>query len=169
MTSVRRVPVPAFSEFLEAHRAMVHRFLVAAVGPVEADDCFQETFISALRAYPRLQHGEALDRWVLRIATRKALDAHRGRARRPAPSGHAGSLAGDRSAPGGEISAFDPGDPLWAAVRALPPRQRAAVVHRHVLDRTYDDIAAMMGGTAETARANVYQGMRRLREEVTSR
>ena len=49
-------------------------------------------------------------------------------------------------------------------MRALPPRQRVAVVHRHVLDRSYEEIAELMGSTEQTARANVYQGTKRLRE-----
>jgi DNA-directed RNA polymerase specialized sigma24 family protein len=39
-----------------------------------------------------------------------------------------------------------------------------AVVHRHVLDRSYGEIAELMGCSEQTARANVYQGMKRLRE-----
>ena len=57
-----------------------------------------------------------------------------------------------------------PDDELWEAVRALPPRQRVAVVHRHVLDRPYAEIADLMGTSEETARANVYQGTKKLRE-----
>jgi RNA polymerase sigma factor (sigma-70 family) len=53
---------------------------------------------------------------------------------------------------------------LWRAVRALPPRQRAAVVHRFVLDRSYAEIGEAMDSTEETARANVYQAVRKLRE-----
>jgi DNA-directed RNA polymerase specialized sigma24 family protein len=54
---------------------------------------------------------------------------------------------------------------LWGAVRALPDRQREAVVHRFVLDRPYAEIAAAMGGTEDAARANVHQGLKRLRRE----
>ena len=61
------------------------RFLVSSVGASDADDCFQETFISALRAYPRLRANSNLRAWVLTIAHRKALDCHRGRARRALP------------------------------------------------------------------------------------
>ena len=43
----------------------VYRFLMATVGPNEADDCFQETFLAALRAYPDLKHGDNLRAWVL--------------------------------------------------------------------------------------------------------
>jgi RNA polymerase sigma factor (sigma-70 family) len=153
--------VPPFHEFLDANRATVYRFLTVAVGPIEADDCFQETFLSALKAYPRLTDGDRLDRWVLRIASRKAIDHHRGGGRRAVPT--------DRL-PEGALPAAEPSmadDPLWAAVRGLPPRQRVAVVHRHVLDRPYEEIAEMMGTSQNTARANVYQGTKRLRELMT--
>ena len=147
---------------------MVYRFLLVAVGRDEADDCFQETFLAALRAYSRLRSAEHLDRWLLRIATRKAIDAHRGRRRRPLPSAAIEADADRRPTPEDE-SVFDPVDPLWEAVAGLPPLQRVAVVHRHVLDRSYAEIAELMGCSAEAARANVYQGTKRLREEVGER
>jgi RNA polymerase sigma factor (sigma-70 family) len=151
--------VPPFQDFLEANRATVYRFLTVAVGPADADDCFQETFLSALRAYPRVTRGERLDRWILRIASRKAIDHHRSRARSALPTAE----PPERTAP-----AIDPtpDDELWEAVRALPPRQRVAVVHRHVLDRPYPEIAELMGSTEEAARANVSQGIKKLRELI---
>lgn len=142
---------------------MVYRFLVVAVGPDEADDCFQETFLAALRAYPRLRDARHLDRWVLRIASRKVLDAHRARRRRPVPSAEAATLADVVVPDAGFAGATGP---LWTAVDGLPPRQRVAVVHRYVLDRTYREIGQVMGSSEEAARANVYQGMKRLREEL---
>jgi RNA polymerase sigma factor (sigma-70 family) len=161
--------VPPFQEFLERNRVIVYRFLVASVGPGEADDCFQETFLAALRAYPRLRDGENLRGWVLTIATRKAIDASRRRGRRAVPMSP-GDLpeTADAGGParGADVGAADPEDPLWRAVRGLPPRQRAAVVHRYVLDRAYADVAAAMGSSEETARANVSQGLKRLRKEL---
>ena len=77
--------IPPFQTFLEEHRAVVYRFLLASAGPQDADDCFQETFLSALKAYPRLRHSDNLRGWVLAIATRKAIDAGRARSRRPVP------------------------------------------------------------------------------------
>jgi RNA polymerase sigma factor (sigma-70 family) len=155
--------IPPFQAFLEDNRAVVYRFLLAAVGPQDADDCFQETFLSALRAYPRLKDARNLRGWVLAIATRKAVDAGRAKARRPVP------VAELPEAPdvGGDV---EPGlvfDPLWGAVRDLPPRQRVALVHRVLLDRPYEEMAAAMGGSVEAARANVYQALKRLRNEVT--
>ena len=150
-------PVPPFQELVEANRATVYRFLTVAVGPNDADDCFQETFLAALRAYPGVTAGDKLDRWILKIASRKAIDHHRSAGRRAIPTD---------ALPERAVRDDDPvtDDPLWAAVRELPPRQRVAVVHRHVLDRSYEDIAALMECTEATARANVYQGTKRLRE-----
>jgi RNA polymerase sigma factor (sigma-70 family) len=153
-----RPTIPPFQDLLDAQRTVVYRFCRAAVGPGEADDVFQETFLAALRAYPGLRDGEHLDRWLLRIASRKAIDHHRARGRRPVPSDD----LPERSAGAGT----DSDDELWAAVAALPPRQRVAVVHRHVLDRPYAEIAELMDATEETVRANVYQGIKRLRELI---
>ena len=160
-----RAPVPPFGTFLEANRAAVYRFLTVAVGPADADDCFQETFLAALRAYPRLTEGSKLDRWVMTIASRKAIDHHRARGRRAIPVDEVPEPGPARAA-SEPMEPTDVQDPLWVAVRSLPPRQRVAVVHRHVLDRPYDEIAELMGCSEETARANVYQGTKRLRELI---
>jgi RNA polymerase sigma factor (sigma-70 family) len=152
------IPIPPFQDLLNRNRTLVYRLCRAAVGPVDADDVFQETFLAALRAYPRLRDGEHLDRWLLRIASRKAIDHHRARSRRATPSGELPEPA--------TWAPADPDDELWAAVAALPPRQRLAVVHRHVLDRPYSEISELMDATEETVRANVYQGMKKLREMI---
>ena len=79
------VRLPPFQALLDEHRDDVYRFLVASLGRDEADDCFQETFISALRAYPRLRDASNLRSWLFTIAHRKAIDAHRARGRRAVP------------------------------------------------------------------------------------
>lgn len=150
---------PPFQRFLDDHRSDVHRYLLASVGPQLADDCFQETFLSALRAYPRLRDGENLRGWVLTIAARKAVDAHRSAARRPVPVGG----PPDRANP--ELGEHDPA--LWAAVRALPPKQRDAVTLRFVNDLAYREIAAVIGCSEDAARQSVRHGVRKLKEVLT--
>jgi RNA polymerase sigma factor (sigma-70 family) len=157
--------VPPFQVFLEENRKVVYRFLLAQVGPGEADDCFQETFLAALRAYPTLRDASNLRGWVLTIATRKGLDAARRRKRRPVAVPDLAEVA-DLSDGAAEREAFDrvaSQNGLWQAVRDLPARQRAAVVHRFVLDRSYAEVAEAMGSNEETARANVYQAVKKLR------
>lgn len=149
--------IPPFARFLEGHRVEVYRFLSSLVGPDEVDDCFQETFLAALRSYPTLRHGSNLRAWVLQIAHRKALDAHRQRTSRPTTGGVIPET------PVEDGYAPTDGD-LWRAVRSLPPRQRTAVAYRFVSDLGYREIARLMGGSEVAARQNVHEGVRRLRE-----
>lgn len=116
--------------------------------------------MSALRAYPRLRHADHLRAWLYTIAQRKATDAIRRRARRPAQA-----LDGvEPVAP----STPERDDGLWLAVRQLPAKQRVAVVHRFALDLAYAQIGERMGISEEAARQNVSAGLRRLRKEVSA-
>ena len=154
--------LPPFQRLLEEHRTDVYRFLVASVGRQAADDCFQETFLSALRAYPGLRDASNLRGWLFTIATRKALDHWRGERRWPLPV---------EQLPDPVAPEHPDGDPeLWTAVGSLPPMQRAAVIHRYVLDLPYAEIADALGISEEAARANTYEGRRKLRsmQEVTA-
>lgn len=155
--------LPPFQALVDAHAVELHRFLIGSVGPDLAEDCLQETLISALRAYPRLHHADNLRAWLYTIAHRKATDVIRRMLRTP-------SLTGlDGIGPALEPRAAPPemgDDGLWAAVRGLPPKQRAAVVHRYVLDLDYRQIGERMGTSEEAARQNVSAGLRRLRQEV---
>jgi RNA polymerase sigma factor (sigma-70 family) len=147
--------LPPFQRLLEEHRVDVFRFLVAAVGPQEAEDCFQETFLSALRAYPNLRDASNLRAWLFTIATRKTMDHWRASARRPVP---VDAVPERPSPPAGD------GEPeLWRVVAGLPPMQRAALIHRYVLDRPYAEVAQALGCSEEAARANAYEGRRKLR------
>jgi RNA polymerase sigma factor (sigma-70 family) len=153
--------LPPFQRFLDGHRDVVWRFLVSAVGPLEAEDCFQETFIAALRAYPRLRADSNLRAWVLTIAHRKALDAHRGRARRALPVPEPGAVdARAAAAPGARDEA------LWQAVHELPARQRSAVVVRYLADLPHREIAAAIGCSEEAARRSLHEGLTTLRKVV---
>ncbi|MDQ2934240.1 MAG: sigma-70 family RNA polymerase sigma factor [Chloroflexota bacterium] len=153
--------LPPFETLIDAHAAELHRFLVGCVGPTEAEDCLQETLMSALRAYPRIRHGDNLRAWLYTIARRKATDVIRRMARRPTR----------------DLEGVDPvaqpvpepvDDGIWRSVRLLPTKQRDAVVHRFALDLAYAEIGARMGTSEEAARQNVSAGLRRLRREVTS-
>ena len=151
------VRLPPFQVLLDEHRDDVYRFLVASLGRDEADDCFQETFISALRAYPRLRDASNLRSWLFTIAHRKSIDAHRARGRRAVPV----EEVPEQMDSGGLMSNGEP--ELWQAVRRLPPKQRAAVLHRFVNDLAYVDIGQVMGVSEEAARRSVHEGLKKLR------
>ena len=69
--------LPPFQRLLDEHASGLRRFLVGYVGWAEANDCWQETWLAALEAYPGLWHGGNLRGWLFTIARRKALDCLR--------------------------------------------------------------------------------------------
>jgi RNA polymerase sigma factor (sigma-70 family) len=131
--------------------------LRGAVGRGDADDCFQETFLAALRAYPKLRDTSNLRGWLLTIAHRKAIDHHRANGRRPLPVAEAIEVA---------VSDPEPGDGIWEKVGALPPKQRAAVALRYGSDLPHAEIAAALGCSPEAARRSLHEGIKRLRKEL---
>jgi len=154
------VSLPPFQALLDEHGAAVRRFLVAAAGPVDADDCFQETWIAALRAYPDLRHGRELRTWLMRIAQNKAIDSHRARARRPLPVAE----PPERCSPPPGVPVD--GQPVWARVRELPEKQRMAVFLRSAAELPYEEVARALDCSQDAARRNVHEGLKRLREEM---
>lgn len=156
MTAV--TAIPPFERFYVEQRDIVLGFLRRRLGANAAEDAFQETFLRALRAYPRLEHGEHLRAWVLTIAARLVIDS--GRRARPVLS-QLPELAVEDGRP--------PYAQLEHLANGLPPTERAAVVLRYGYDLPYDDIAAALGSSPEAARQAASSGIRRLRaeEEIT--
>ncbi|MET0762893.1 MAG: RNA polymerase sigma factor [Thermoleophilaceae bacterium] len=159
--------LPPFQVLLDEHRVDLYRYLVATAGPVEADDVYQETWIAALRAYPRLRRQDNLRAWLFRIAQNKAIDAHRARGRRALPVADPPEPAGAKS-PRAPTSSLDGEPELWERVRELPPKQRTAVFCRAVLGMPYGELAVLLDSSEEAARRNVHEGLTRLRREWKS-
>jgi RNA polymerase sigma factor (sigma-70 family) len=153
------VYLPPFQCLLDDHGAAVLRFLTSLVGPDDAEDCFQETVIAALTAYPKLRHADNLRAWFFTVARRKAIDDRRARRRRPVAVEHLPESAAPAAR---EV----PDAALWSQVRLLPDRQREAVCLRYVADLPYADVAAAMGCTTEAARQNVSAALARLRKDL---
>jgi RNA polymerase sigma factor (sigma-70 family) len=152
--------LPPFQVLLDRHADDVLAVLRGAVGRGEAEDCFQETFLAALRAYPRLRSGENLRGWLITIAHRKAIDHHRASGRRPLPVAEPADVASEEQEP-------DVGEgEVWTLVRELPPKQRAAVTLRFASDLPHAEIAAALGCSPAAARRSLHEGIKRLREEL---
>ena len=164
MYAVSRTALPPFQTLIDEHRSEVLGFLRAMVGADDADDCFQETFASALRAYPEAD-ARHLRAWVFTIARRKAIDHQRARARRPLPAGEPLAVADGLIATGGRELDGD----VWAHVAALPDKQRAAIALRFVADLRYREIGTALDCKEAAARRSVHDGLRNLRGAVRTK
>jgi len=150
--------LPPFQRLLDDHAADVMGVLRGAVGRADAEDCFQETFLAALRAYPKLDDASNLRAWLLTIAQRKAIDHHRASGRRPVPVAEVVEVAVEDPLP--------TGNGVWELVGGLPPKQRAAVALRYACDLPHSEIAEALGCSPEAARRSLHEGIKRLRKEL---
>jgi RNA polymerase sigma factor (sigma-70 family) len=157
MVTTSRIPLPPFESLVEAHAAAVGAFLRGMIGPDDAEDALQETFVAALRAYPRFD-GANPRAWLLTIARRKAIDERRASARRP------GELA-DPDRVAAPAPAENSDGQLWRSVGALPPKQRAAIVLRFAVDLRYREIGVALDCSEAAARRNVHEGIKSLRDQ----
>lgn len=150
------VAIPPFETFYAEHRSEVLGLLRRKLGHDRADDAFQETFLRALRAYDRLDHGEHLRAWVLTIASRVAIDVYR----RTTATVEVPELAHEDARPAYED--------LGELTDGLPPKERAAVVLRYGYDLTFEQIAAALDSSPDAARQATSTGVRRLRKEKSA-
>ena len=151
--------IPPFERFYGEHCDEVLGYLRRLLGQ-RAEDAWQETFLRALRAYDRLEHGRHLRAWVFTIATRVAMDDLRRKGR--------DTLSIDEAAEpvaNGELDR-----PAYRQLEhlagELPPTERAAVVLRYGFDLPYAEIGAALGSSEEAARAAASSGVRRLRRNL---
>jgi RNA polymerase sigma factor (sigma-70 family) len=153
---MQTVAIPPFERFYEEYRAEVLRLLRRKLGADRAEDAFQETFLRALRAYPRLDHGEHLRAWVLTIAQNVAVDT----LRRARPTGE----LPDKGAKDAEPAYAE----LAELTDGLGAKERAAVVLRYGYDLSYEQIASALGSSPDAARQAASTGVRRIRRRITS-
>lgn len=146
--------LPPFHTLVDAHgdELLVHARRLT--DPVRAEDVVQETLLRALRAYPRLRHGDHLRAWLYRIATNVAMDHHR-RGRREV-------LAADAA----EHVAAEPdvADDFEAVIAGLTDTVQVTLRLRFVEDLEYEAIAARLGCSAPAARRRVSSALQTLRE-----
>ena len=157
MTEPQRV---RFADLMERHEREIHRFAFRMVGHLDdAQDVLQDTFLAAFRAFGRLSEGANHRAWLYRIALRKALNHRRAAGSRPTVPLEATAEA-EAPAPSGATGRRED---LDTALGRLSARQRGAVLMRQYEGLSYDEVAKALCCSEETARAHVYQAMKKLR------
>jgi RNA polymerase sigma factor (sigma-70 family) len=140
------------------HGPVVMRVCRALLGPHDAQDAWSETFLAALRSYPELRPDSNVRGWLVTIAYRKAIDQTRRASRAPAPTGNVPDIASEDDLPADDDAR------LRAALDALPPKQRGAVIYRYLADLPYAEVAALLESSEAAARRSAADGIATLRK-----
>jgi RNA polymerase sigma factor (sigma-70 family) len=152
---VRRAP---FEAIVAKHGPTVLRVCRAVLGPPAAEDAWSETFLSAMQAYPELRLDSNVEAWLVTIAHRKAIDQLRAESRRAVPTGDLPEKPSEDGVPGSWESE------LWAALEALPLKQRETLAYHYLAGLPYAEVAEVLGGSPEAARRAAADGIAALRK-----
>jgi RNA polymerase sigma-70 factor, ECF subfamily len=156
----------AFEALVEHFGAQMYRLASAIVGPDDARDVAQETFIAAWRDLPRLRDPDRFEPWLRRITVNRSRNALRGRQRRPALSlDQAGP--GDYLAEAGDFrEAAHARQALDGAFAGLSAEQRAVIVLHYGADLSIGEVAESVGVAVGTAKSRLNAALRCLRAAV---
>ena len=163
---VRDMTGDPFETIVAAHHAEIHRYLVRATSRSgDADDLSQETFVRAYKAYRTLPPDANVRAWLFAIATNLSRNHYRaeGRRRQAMAGVAAGASELSPSWPEGEAIANQASARIDRLVAGLPFKQRAAFTMRKVHELDYDAIGQSLDCSAESARAHVFQALRKIR------
>jgi RNA polymerase sigma-70 factor (ECF subfamily) len=160
--------VARFEEFVGRHEREIYRFARRMTAdPEDAADVLQETFLKAFRAFRKLPPDANHRAWLYRIAGRVAIDlARKKKTRKTTSLDVVVDFADGDGDPETQAGARRLAESLARVVRSLSQRQRIALVQRKYEGLSYEEIAATLGCTQQTARAHVYQAMAKLRRKI---
>lgn len=158
-------PKPDFDTVIEIYSAEIFAYLWRQLnGREDAEDCLQEVFLRAFKAYDRLDEEPHIRAWLYRIATNEAISFRRKRDRNPAYSITSDLyLKSNEPSPMDQLEIKEHVGILMRAIETLPNRQRSALLMRKYQELSFADISAILDCSQEAARANVYQALRKLR------
>jgi RNA polymerase sigma-70 factor (sigma-E family) len=156
--------VSEYSEFVAARSGALFRTAYLVVGDHQlAQDLLQESLIKAYVAWPRLRDVSKAEAYTRRIMVTTAISWRRRRSFHERPF-EVLPDAGESD----RAEALAIQDTVWARLRALPPRQLAAIVLRYYEDLTEAQTAEAMGCSVGTVKSQVHDALRTLRRQLGS-
>lgn len=158
-----------FEAIVAAHQGEIYRYLLRVTARTsEAADLSQETFLRAFRAYRSLPADANVRAWLFAIATNLSRNHFRAEKRRRTAHATVRATRSETDAGGPESEAVvkEARALLEAGIAGLPPKQRLAFVMRKIHDFNYDTIAQSLNCSPESARAHVFQALRKIRQSL---
>jgi RNA polymerase sigma-70 factor (ECF subfamily) len=159
----------AFEAVVTAHHPEIHRYLRRlSARSSEAEDLSQETFLRAYRAYAALPDDANVRAWLFAIATNLFRNHIRSEKRRS--TAHAAVRVArseiDGDGPEGTTLFRETRGLVEDTVAGLPFKQRTAFVLRKIHELDYETIARTLDCSADSARAHVFQALRKIRQSL---
>ena len=162
---------PEFDELVRVYSREIFAYLWRMLGDNElAEDCLQEVYLRGFKAYARLD-GEANFRaWLYKIATNTAYSLREKEARISSKHLALDDIEiEDKRTPHEDFDVKESLEKIAKAVATLPEMQRSAIVLRKYQEFTYSEIALILNCSESSARANVYQGLKKLRSRFAKK
>jgi RNA polymerase sigma-70 factor (ECF subfamily) len=155
-----------FETIVGAHHAEIYRYIRRVTSrATEAEDLSQETFLRAYRAYRTLGPEANVRAWLFAIATNLTRNHFRSEKRRRVAyqAASVDRREADPEGPEDEARLREARTRLESTVRGLPLKQRQAFIMRKIHDLDYEAIGQSLDCSAESARAHVFQALRKIR------
>ena len=153
-----------FEQLVRDHNREIFNYLWRMLqNQQDAEDALQDCFLRALRAYPKLQPGSNPRAWLFKIATNVALTQLKRRNRLPEQFAEIELIPEHSDLHESNVATRMV---VMAAIDRLPGKQRAALILRYYQGLEYTQIGLILECSPESARANLYQGLKKLRKTL---
>jgi RNA polymerase sigma-70 factor (ECF subfamily) len=160
---------PEFGDLATMHGNEIFAYLWRLLGDSDlAEDCLQDVFLRAFRAYDRLDSEANFRAWLYKIATNTAYSLRKREAMNASRlvDLDINRVEGNHN-PHDSYERQERLETVARAVVSLPKMQRAAIMLRKYQELSYSEIASILDCSESSARANVYQGLKKLRSKLT--
>ncbi|MDJ0836940.1 MAG: sigma-70 family RNA polymerase sigma factor [Acidobacteriota bacterium] len=164
----------AFRQIVEANSRNVFGLAFRMLGnEAEAEDVVQETFLRAWKNLDKFDGRSALSTWLFRIASNRALDLIRSRARADHLAGEEAAAhldAAPETAPSPEQNAYagQLGRRIHAGLDGLTHQERTAFVLRHCQDFSVAEVSKVLDTSVNTAKQAIFRAVRKLRAALST-
>ncbi|WP_051458222.1 RNA polymerase sigma factor SigM [Microbispora sp. ATCC PTA-5024] len=153
----------AFSEIVKRHRDRMWAVALRTLGdPDEAADAVQDAFVSAYRKAQSFRGEAAVTTWLHRIVVNACLDRMRRKSVRPVADDELIEAAEREAPPADQAGEREVSLEVTAALKLLPPDQRAALVLVDMMGYGVEDAAAVLGVPAGTVKSRCARGRAKL-------
>ena len=163
---------PTWEELVRDHGARVYRLAYRLTGnPHDAEDLTQDVFVRVFRSLHRFQPG-TFEGWLHRITTNLFLDGARRRQKIRFDGLGEGSderLPSSWPSPSEQLADADLDHDVAAALSALSPEFRAAVVLCDIESLSYEEISEVLDIKIGTVRSRIHRGRAQLRAALAHR